>query len=180
MRRPTPMHTILSMMARLGALLLLAAMFVAVPVAASAIVGGSSWSDPGGSSLADALRSGRLDDRAVLQCGVVLFLVLWVWFAVTAVAEVAQILAAGRRGRGARTLRPTNATPSGWVRHLVRIALLSSTAVMGSGVGMLGNGLPARAVASASPVGAHVADASRVSNEVPLAPSYALPSPRAT
>ena len=77
------------------------------------------------------------------------------------VAEVGRVLSA-RRHLGA--LKPTTATPSGWVRHLVRVALVSSSAVMGSSMALLSVAAPLRsstaaAAAPAAPAAAHESSA---------------------
>jgi LysM repeat protein len=134
-QRPTPPHTraragsgIARGVVRLAAGLSLLAGLVALPLAVVMLVG-----LPQRGALADTLRTGRLDDTAIVQLGTVLFLVLWAWFAATAVGEVVRV-AAWRAHPRSTPLEPLNASPTGWVRRLVRVAMISSTAVVGSGL----------------------------------------------
>ena len=131
---------------RLSALIVLAAVLFAVPAGAVALLGRVDDGSPG-ASWTDALTTGRLDDATVVRIGVILFVALWAWFAITALAEVARVVAA-RRHVG--SLRPTASTPSGWVRHLVRVALVSSSAVMGGSMALLSVAAPLRTSAAAT------------------------------
>ena len=130
-------------LARLGAAAALMAMLVALPVAVVSLVG-----LPQRGALADAFGTGRLDDTAIVHIGMVLFLALWAWFALTALAEIMRIASWRGRPRPA-PLRPITASPGGWVRRLVRIAMISSTAVVGSGLA----GLTGTSISSAGAAG---------------------------
>lgn len=127
---------LLSSLTRLGALATLGATLVGVPWAVIHLIG---LPHPGSWSFAAA---GRLDDRVVAEVGASVFLLLWAWFASTVVVEAVRVgraLATGRRRRRAHptqlaaTLAPLPSTPTGWVRRLVRVALVSSIAVTASG-----------------------------------------------
>lgn len=113
---------------RLGAALAMLALLVALPIAVVALVG-----PPQRGALADAMQSGRLDDSAIVQIGTVLFLVLWAWFAATAVGEIVRVAAWRSRPRAA-PLAPLSSSPTGWVRRMVRVAMISSTTAVGSGL----------------------------------------------
>ena len=117
------MRLISTTVTRLGAALVLLALLVGVPIATVALVG----IDVG--SLSGALDTGRLSTAAVVQIGLAVFLLLWVWFAVTALSEVARVVR-WRRAPRAVSLRPTLPSPTGWVRGLVRVAMISSAVVV--------------------------------------------------
>lgn len=140
------MRRLTAALVRLSALVVLVAVLVAVPAGAVAVLG----RQPDGSGSWDALvRGGRIDDATVIRIGVILFVALWAWFAITALAEVGRVLTA-RRHLGA--LKPLTSTPTGWVRHLVRVALVSSSAVVGSSMALLSVAAPLRtSIAAAAP-----------------------------
>lgn len=135
MNRPT--SRLVSALARSGALLVITAVVVGVPLAVVRLIG---LPRPGSWSLA---ATGRLDERVIAEIGAAVFLLLWAWFAITVVAEAVRVVRSLRGGRRSsrsergdqtsRPLPPTSSTPAGWVRRLVRVALVSSVAVAGSG-----------------------------------------------
>jgi hypothetical protein len=124
-------------LARSGALLVITAVVVGVPLTVVRLMG---LPRPGSWSLAAA---GRLDERVIAEIGGAVFLLLWAWFACTVAAEVVRVVRSvlsGRRGHRSdrsdtprRGLPPTSSTPTGWVRRLVRVALVSSVVVAGPG-----------------------------------------------
>ena len=126
-RRPLR-HQLMSGSARIGATFALLATLVALPLAVVALIG-----LPQRQALSDAFRTGRLDDTAVVQIGTLLFLLLWAWFAATAAGEIARVAAWRARPRPT-PLQPLAASPTGWIRRLVRVAMISSSAVVGSGL----------------------------------------------
>ena len=132
-----PPSRFVSALARCGALLVITAVVVGVPLTVVRLIG---LPRPGSWSLAAA---GRLDERVIAEIGGTVFLLLWAWFACTVATEVARVVRSVRSGRrrhrsdrgdaSRRALPPTSSTPTGWVRRLVRVALVSSVAVAGSG-----------------------------------------------
>ena len=127
-RRRSLRHQLMSGSARIGATFALLATLVALPLAVVALIG-----LPQRQALSDAFRTGRLDDTAVVQIGTLLFLLLWAWFAATAAGEIARVAAWRARPRPT-PLQPLAASPTGWIRRLVRVAMISSSAVVGSGL----------------------------------------------
>ena len=117
------MRLISTTLTRLGAALVLVVVLVAVPLAAVALIG----LDVG--AISEGTHTGRLGTDAVVQLGLAVFLLLWVWFVVTALSEVGRVLR-WRRSPRHLVLRPTMPSPTGWVRGLVRVALISSTVVV--------------------------------------------------
>ncbi len=128
--------------ARAAAWAVLAVLLAGVPAAAVALVAGEGGVADVAGALRRAGRTGRLDTDAVVAVGLAVFVLLWAWFACSAVGEAVRVMrwrrwhAGGVRGhggsrtRGAATPLPaTLATPTGWVRGLVRVALLSGVAV---------------------------------------------------
>lgn len=111
---------------RVAAVLLLVALLVGVPVAVLTAVGGR-W--PALHDWDEAWSTGRVPEHLVMQAAAVVALLLWMWFAVTAAVEVWRVV--GERGgaapRHVAGQRPSG--PNGWVRTLVRVAVLSSTAL---------------------------------------------------
>jgi hypothetical protein len=107
---------------RAVALVVLAGLLVGVPWLVFRAVGSPV---PTGTQLSDAWRNRTVDAELVVRIGAAVFAVLWMWFAVTALAEAWHVLAwrmAGRRG--ALPVLPSG--PSGWVRALVRFVAISS------------------------------------------------------
>jgi hypothetical protein len=130
---------ITSALARAGAAMALLGGLVALPITIVSVVG-----MPQRGALADAFTTGRLDDQAIVQLGTVLFVALWAWFAATAVTEIARVAAWRARPRST-ALGAVNATPSGWVRQLVRVAMISSTTIVGTGLlSVMATSSPAR------------------------------------
>ncbi|HAP75799.1 MAG TPA: hypothetical protein DCR14_06915, partial [Acidimicrobiaceae bacterium] len=112
----------------------------AVPVVVLATIGvpAPSWEQ-----LRAAWSGGRIDDELVLRLGAAVFTVLWMWFAVTAVAELWRVLQWQRNGRR-RPLRPVGPGVTGWVQSLVRFVAVSSVSA-GVALGSIAS------VASAAP-----------------------------
>ena len=118
---------------RAAAIAALAGLLLAGPLVVRALAGSPI---PDLASLREAWRSGRLDDYAVVQIGAALFCVLWAWFLVTAMGEAWQVLR-WRRAPRRVPLPAITPSPTGWVRHLVRVALVSTTAIAVSGLAPL-------------------------------------------
>ncbi|MGB8860684.1 MAG: hypothetical protein WCC60_15605, partial [Ilumatobacteraceae bacterium] len=113
------------------AFLMLAGLLVGVPVAVFRLVGVPL---PGATDLHDAWHDRRIDGDLVVRVGMAVFAVLWLWFAVTALAELWHVVAWRFGGPRAR-LAPLPPGPSGWVRGLVRfiaVSSVSATAAFGS------------------------------------------------
>ena len=107
------------------ALAILTALLVGVPLLVLRLIGNPL---PSAQSLQDAWTSRRVDAGLVIDVGVAVFAVLWAWFAITAIAELWQVLA--WRLSGARTrLAPLPPGPSGWVRSLVRFIAMSAVSI---------------------------------------------------
>lgn len=108
-----------------AALLMLLAFLVGVPFAVLTTVG---LPGPMSARWRSVWSTGRLGTDAVVQVGAVLFAVLWAWFAVTALAEVVQVV---RARRCSTPLAPTNPTqsPTSAVRALVRFIAVGSIVV---------------------------------------------------
>ncbi|MBI5089712.1 MAG: LysM peptidoglycan-binding domain-containing protein, partial [Actinobacteria bacterium] len=123
-----------STIARLGACLVLLAGLIALPLAVVTIIG-----TPDRDVLSDAFGTGRVDDAAIVQIGLVVFLLLWAWFASTAIGEIVRV-ASWRGGRQRRALAPVATSPSGWIRRAVRLAMLGSTSLVGTGLLVSGAG----------------------------------------
>lgn len=114
-----------SRMARVLAAAALAALLLGLPVLAVSTFG---FPLPSWSQLAQSWHQRRVPDELVLRCGALVVAVLWGWFAGTAVAEVVAIA----RHRGG-SVEPLSAGPSGWVRALVRIAVISTVSATAVG-----------------------------------------------
>ncbi|MEI6498279.1 MAG: hypothetical protein WCO88_16595, partial [Actinomycetota bacterium] len=207
------MRRFLNLITRCAAAAVLIVLFVGVPLLVVRILG-----LPGGSSFS-GVDTHHLDERLIIRIGCAVFLLLWVWFAATAVSEVVAIwkwraanrwapkrksrwnrhrdetlahdhsggtggdgdgtgggtddgdrlgvstlggpTTAGDRGTNAdnevrrqrAALAPTSVTPSGWVRHLVRVALLSS--VIAPSAALPVGWAAASAMPSSATAGAH-------------------------
>ena len=138
---------------RLIAAVTLLAVLVALPAAVIATVGMPRWS-----TISAAIGTGRIDDAAIVHIGTTLFLALWGWFAVTALAEAGRIVA--RRGTGtARPVPPAGGSPTAVVRRLVRTALISTTVAMASVSPLLRHHRPALAEGRPATASSFVADA---------------------
>jgi len=121
-----------ALLRRLAALIALVVLLVAVPLLVVRLIG-----MPGRETLSiDALS--RLDEQTIVHLGAAVFVVLWGWFATTAIAEAVVVahwrLERRRPDREVEPLPPLEATPSGLVRKLVRLALVSAT-VLGTSAG---------------------------------------------
>lgn len=82
-----------------------------------------------GTSLAEVVTTGRLDAAAVVQVVSLVFLLLWAWFAVTAIDEAWRLVRHRRSGLAGPLPEPPP-SPTGLARRLVRTALLSSGALL--------------------------------------------------
>ena len=136
---------------RITAAATLLALLVALPFAVVTMVGRPRWS-----AMSAALGTGRIDDAAIVSIGTALFLGLWIWFAITAIAETARVVV-WQSGRSARGLPATGSSPSDVVKRLVRAALISTTVAATSAAPLLHHGPGALAygngVATASAAG---------------------------
>ena len=110
---------------RVLAVVALAALLVGVPLA---VIRGFGLPLPTWAQLGDAWTTSRVDGDLVVGIGAGVFALLWSWFALTALAELWQVLA-WRFGRSEARLALLPAGPNGWVRSLVRFALVSSMSV---------------------------------------------------
>lgn len=117
-------------LARLGAVLALVGGLVVLPALVWAVVGG-----PVGIDWRGIVDRGRVDADAVVAIGLVVFTLMWVWFTITAVTEVVRVLA--WRREPAATLPPLDPTPSGAIRRLVRVALVSTSTVVAASLSSL-------------------------------------------
>ncbi|MDO8362848.1 MAG: hypothetical protein Q7V88_08120, partial [Actinomycetota bacterium] len=137
---------------RVLTLALLAVLLVGVPVLVVRLIG---MPLPGAHQIRAAWQHRRVDGDLVLRIGAAVFSVLWLWFALTALAELWNVLS-WRLGGGRARLAPVPPGPSGWVRALVRFVAVSSvsaTAALGSLVPVART---ASAVAPRSPVASAV------------------------
>jgi hypothetical protein len=107
---------------RTGAVLLLGALLVGLPIALALVVGLPDLSFATWRSL---WTTGRIDGGLVVQVGTIVFVVLWAWFAVTALTELWHV--ARHRSRR-EPVTPLDRRPSNMVRGLVRLAVLSGAA----------------------------------------------------
>ena len=110
---------------------LLVAALVGVPIVVLSVVGSPV---PGADEVGNAWRSRQLSSDLVVRIGAAVFALLWLWFAVTAIAELWHVIAWRFGGPGVR-LAPLPPGPSGLIRGVVRFIALSSvsaTATFGS------------------------------------------------
>lgn len=134
MPRPTSPSptTSAGVLRRIAALIVLVLLLVAVPLLVVRLIG---MPDREALSL-DALS--RLDEQTIVHLGAAIFVVLWGWFAATAIAETVVVLRWRFDRRRPETcdepLPPLESTPGGLVRKLVRLALVSAT-VLGTSAG---------------------------------------------
>ncbi len=138
---------LLSGVSRLLASVTLLGVLVVLPLVVWRGVGGKS----GGIDWRGSLGSGRIDADTVVALGLIVFSALWVWFALTAVGEIARVVAWHRHPTA--TLPPVPPSPSGAIRRLVRAALVSTSAVMGAGLVSL-TGVSGARAAAMNPVAA--------------------------
>lgn len=104
------------------------AAMVGVPVAIVTVVG---LPLPTGAQLRDAWSDDSVDADLVLAIGGVLFTILWLWFVITALAELLHVI----KWRFASTpaaLRPLPTGPDRWIRQLMRFIALSSVSATAS------------------------------------------------
>jgi hypothetical protein len=105
---------------RMVTLLALLVVLVGVPVAVVVLVGIPVPTWP---QVHRAWSLHRLDAALVVRLGGVIFVVLWSWFAATALLECWRVLEHRRTGR---PLRPTTHGPAGLLRNAIRFVVLSS------------------------------------------------------
>ena len=125
------------------ALTVLAALLVGVPLLVFRLIGNPL---PSTQHLQNAWATRRVDADLVIDIGGAVFAVLWAWFALTAIAELWQVLA--WRLSGARTrLAPLPPGPSGWVRSLVRFVAMSTVSISAT----IGTVVPLSSATAAAP-----------------------------
>jgi len=110
---------------------LLIAVMVGVPLGLKRLVG---FPLPSATQLGDAWRHNKIDSDLVLSVGAAIFTVLWLWFVLTALAELLHVIKCRFDGPAA-VLRPLPHGPDRWIRQLMRFIAFSSvtaTAAMGS------------------------------------------------
>ncbi|MEY4605267.1 MAG: hypothetical protein RLY45_27 [Actinomycetota bacterium] len=115
---------------RLGAALLVVALLCLVPVL---LFGMSVVRIPSADEWRQMLSTRRVDEEAVLATGAAVFLGLWLWFTGSAVGECWTVLR-WRRNAGTTPLPAVAPGPTGWLRSLVRLAVLAG-AMLGTASG---------------------------------------------
>jgi LysM domain len=147
--------TIVSALTRLASSALLLATLVGIPVVVLTVVG-----LPSRQQLADLTSGGRVDGDVIVGVGVIVFAALWMWFAGTAIAEIGRVLRWRMVPRTALAQVPP--TPAGAIRRIVRIAMISTSAVVGSNLAALAGSNSGRHVSAAptaaAPISIVVAD----------------------
>ena len=116
---------------RVLASVLLLSVMVGVPVALKKLVG---FPLPSAAQLKDAWRNNSVDANLVLAIGAAIFTVLWLWFVLTALAELLHVIKCRFSGPSV-VLRPLPEGPDRWIRQLMRFIAFSSvtaTAALGS------------------------------------------------
>ena len=116
---------------RVLASVLLLSVMVGVPVALKKLVG---FPLPSAAQLKDAWRNNSVDANLVLAIGAATFTVLWLWFVLTALAELLHVIKCRFSGPSV-VLRPLPEGPDRWIRQLMRFIAFSSvtaTAALGS------------------------------------------------
>ena len=116
---------------RVLASVLLLSVMVGVPVALKKLVG---FPLPSTTQLRDAWRNNSVDADLVLAIGAAIFTVLWLWFVLTALAELLHVIKCRFSGPSV-VLRPLPQGPDRWIRQLMRFIAFSSvtaTAALGS------------------------------------------------
>ena len=146
------MRSLIRLLVRVAALVLLVALLVGVP-AIVLITVGSPW--PSMAQWREAWQSRAVDTDVAVRIGAALFLVLWGWFAVTALGEAARIVAA-RRDPARLATMPIGDGPVRWVRGLVRVAAVGAVSASALRSGLAGHGLAAPAVEQLGPPAAAV------------------------
>lgn len=149
------MSVVTRFVVRAGAVLLLAGLLLVLPVAVVLSVGA-----PDPTHWRTLWTTGRIDGALVVQVGMVLFAVLWAWFAITALAELWIVI---RRAVRREPVALLERGPSNMVRNLVRLAVLSGAALVA-----MGDGAATRATDS-------VAVPTITSRVVQVAPAVASP-----
>ena len=122
------MARLLRAIVRAAALLGLIVGLIGVPVLLAQLVGRPY---PSLTQLRASWTTRQVDTEAVIRIGCAIFVMLWVWFAFTAVSELARVLR-WRARTPQRPMPPLRQGPGEAVRWLVRVALLSSVTVSAS------------------------------------------------
>ena len=135
------MRSLTRLLVRLAALLLLVGLLVGLPTVVLVMVG-APW--PSSAEWRDAWQSRMVGTDMVVRLGAGLFLVLWAWFAATALAEAGRVLVA-RRDPARLATMPSGDGPVRWVRSLVRVAAIGSVSASAVMSGLAGHGLAASA-----------------------------------
>ena len=118
------MRTVTRNLLRLTALSCLAIVVLGVPIVVAVTIGVPM---PSLTQWRSIWRTHRVDTDVVVRLGAAVFVMLWAWFATTALAELARVLSR-RRPPSAATLVPSVEAPADWVRWLVRFIAVSSVA----------------------------------------------------
>jgi hypothetical protein len=145
-------RSLIRLLVRVAALLLLVALLVGVPAVVLTTVG-APW--PSMAQWREAWQSRAVDTDVAVRIGAALFLVLWGWFAVTALGETVRVVAARRDPARLATL-PIGDGPVRWVRGLVRLAAVGSVSASALMSGLAGHGLAAPGVDQLGPPAAAV------------------------
>ena len=124
-----------------ASVLLLGAM-IGVPIALRKLVG---FPLPSGAQLRNAWRNNSVDADLVLAIGAAIFTVLWLWFVLTALAELLHVIKCRFAGPAA-VLRPLPQGPDRWIRQLMRFIAFSSVTATAA----LGGLMPGAKFASAA------------------------------
>ena len=151
------MRSFFHFLVRVVALVVLVLLLVGVPAVVLLAVG-APW--PSGAQWREAWTSRTVDTSFVVHLGSALFLVLWSWFAVTALSEMVRLVAARREPERVAAM-PSGDGPTKWVRGLVRFAAIGSVSASALMTGISGHGLAApgaESVALPAGVAAHVVE----------------------
>jgi hypothetical protein len=132
-------RSFIRLLVRVAALAVLVILLAGVPVAVLLTVG-APW--PSAAQWRDAWQSRTVDTGFVVHLGSAMFLLLWSWFAVTALAEMVRVTAA-RRDPERLAAMPRGEGPVRWVRGLVRVAAIGSVSASALMTGLAGHGLAA-------------------------------------
>ena len=112
-------------LSRLLATVALLALLIGVPLAVGRLIG---WPTPSVAQLRSTWRTRQIDTDTVIKLGSVIFVLLWAWFAVTALSEAVRAMRWQARSPG-RPLPALQSGPGDAIRRLVRLAVLSTVSV---------------------------------------------------
>lgn len=121
----TIMRRLVHAVSRLMATVVLLALLIGVPLAVGRLIG---WPAPSVSQLRSTWRTRQIDTDTVIRLGSVIFVLLWAWFAVTALSETARAMRWEARTPG-RPMPTLQSGPGDAIRRLVRLAVLSTVSV---------------------------------------------------